>query len=445
MSHPDGAVLSAFSLDAKSIIDRQEVAAHVESCALCQEGLTEYRALDGALRHSETWEHVTTLQSPGDRFAQLQAVRKRVQAEDEEANRILKPLLDSPLRFKSATLEKKPRCHTAGMVRMLCAAANERHESRPKFSLQLTITACAIAKALPDTKDSGRRLSIAMALRERANALRYLGQFSEALQALEYAERFLDATPGADEFDRAFVWLIRAIVFMKNDRLSEGIVLARDAARVFGEYGDRDRELSSIMVEACCLSFSGHAHDAASAFVHVADIARERGNIRALASALQNGANALVDLREFDRAERFYSEALVLYDELRAPTEHARTTWALGTVAVGRGNLEEGAARLDASRTELARLGLTNDAALATLEWAEVRLALHEHEGVAAACRKIVIAFSSEGMQRHAKEALATLHEALDANDATPEFVHRVRVYLEQLPANPSRGFVQAS
>ncbi|HSY51489.1 MAG TPA: hypothetical protein VLC46_21985 [Thermoanaerobaculia bacterium] len=443
-THPDGAALSAFSLDPESVTGWKDIAAHVAGCDLCQEGVAVYRELDAALRHPETWRHVTALQSPGDRLAQIRAVRMRVQAEDDEARRILKPLLKTPLRFRSAKLARKRRCHTAGMVRMLCAAANERHESRPKFSLQLTVTASEIAKSLRETKGTARRLSMAMALRERANALRYLGQFGNALQALEYAERLFDASPMADDFDLAIVWYIRAVVFAKSERHSEGIVFARDSARIFHEYGDRDRELLSVLVEARCLGLGGHVQDAADAFIHVVELARERDNTRVLASALQNGANALVDLKQLDRAERFYSEALVLYDQLQVHTEKARTMWALGSVVVARGNLEEGAARLDTSRTELARLGLTNDAAQATLEWAEVLLALNKPEGVAAACRKIVVVFNSEGMQRHAKEALAVLHEALASGKATPELVHRVRLYLDALPANPAQRFVQA-
>jgi len=445
MTHPDEAVLSAFSLDAESVTDREAVAAHVADCEICQEAIEAFRKFEDALRSPETWTHLTALQSPGDRFAEAQELRRRVQKEDAEASRILAPLLNSPLRFRNAKLEEKPRCHTEGMVRMLCAAANERHETRPTFSLELTVTACTIAKALPQTNGAGRRLSMGMALRERANALRYLGKFNDALRALEYAERFFDTSPGADDFDLALVWLLRATVFMKCDRLPEGIVVARDASLVFRDYGDRDRELTSTMVEACCLLLSGHAQEAAEAFGRVSELARERGNTRVLASALQNGAAALVDLRQLDRAERIYSEALVLYDELGASTEKARTMWALGSLVVARGQLEEGAARLDHSRAELAHLGMTNDAAQATLEWAEACLALNKPEGVAAACRKIVVVFNSEGMQHHAKEALAALHEALRAGKATPELVRSVRVYLDQLPANPTQPFMPAS
>ncbi|MGH9423927.1 MAG: hypothetical protein ACRD3J_28380, partial [Thermoanaerobaculia bacterium] len=117
-------------------------------------------------------------------------------------------------------------------------------------------------------------------------------------------------------------------------------------------------------------------------------------------------------------------------------------TWKLASVAVARGNLAEGARRLDASRTELAQLGLTNDAALATLEWAEVRLALEQPDGVADSCREIVMVFANEGMQRHAKQALAVLHDTLVAGHATPVLVRHVRAYLEQLPARPSEAFL---
>jgi hypothetical protein len=265
IDHPDGAVLSAFSLNPESVIEREPVAAHIADCELCQESIAMFRALDGALQNSETWGHVTAAVRRRSPCA-VSGNATKVQAQDDAAMRILRPLLNSPMRFRNAKLASKPRCHTPGMVRMLCVAANERHERQPKFSLQLTNTACAIAKALPKTNESSRRLSMAMAPRERANALRYLGQFTEALESLELAERFFDVTPGADDFDLAIVWFIRATIFMKTDRLPEGIVMARDAARVFQGYGDRDREVSSILVEASCLGLAGHSQDAADAF-----------------------------------------------------------------------------------------------------------------------------------------------------------------------------------
>jgi hypothetical protein len=100
---------------------------------------------------------------------------------------------------------------------------------------------------------------------------------------------------------------------------------------------------------------------------------------------------------------------------------------------------------LEAARKELAALGLTNDAALATLEWAEARLAAGEPSGVAAACARVVMAFGSERMERNARVALAFLHDALRAGTATPEIVRHVRSYLERLPSAPERAFAPLS
>ena len=86
-----------------------------------------------------------------------------------------------------------------------------------------------------------------------------------------------------------------------------------------------------------------------------------------------------------DNAERTTFEAIILYDELGLGTEKARTTWALASVVVKRGDLATGEARLDTARHELQRLGLSSQTRPRDiLEWAEV--ASHgKPEGVAAA------------------------------------------------------------
>ena len=96
---------------------------------------------------------------------------------------------------------------------------------------------------------------------------------------------------------------------------------------------------------------------------------------------------------------------------------------------------------LDTSREALQQLGLRDDHALATLEWAEVRLALNRPHGVAKVCREIFLQFDSEGMTRNARLALAYLHEALASQSATPDLVREIRLYLKALPQKPSAVF----
>lgn len=437
VTHPDEDLLSAYSLDPEGVEEREEIERHLAGCQSCTASLAEYRKLDATLPHPDTRMAADAVRHPPKRLPEYLQLYGNGIEEERAARALLRPLLKSPLKFRNADLPSKESCRTEGMVHILCAEAIARHENGPKFSKFVAATAYEIAAKLTNLPKSTKRMLLGTAMREVANAERYLGNFKTALRLLDEAEKLFDGTPSSDPHDIARVQLIRATIFMKSDRLEEGIVEARKASPVFAEYGDEARRLSSEMVEASCLFFSNHVSESIEAFERVIALSREAGDTRMLVRGLHNCANARVGAGELDRAERYYIEALALYDEFNdLPTERARATWALASLVVARGNLDEGERQLSSSRIDLAKLGLTNDAALATLEWAEVCLALGRPKGVAEATRKIVMVFADEGMQRHAKHALSVLEEAIAAGRATPELVRRVRLYLEK-PAEP--------
>jgi len=404
--------------------------------------LFDDETLEEALRDPETWATVDALRRRPPRFGDALAVKARIDAEDAAAARLLSPLLQSPLRFRNAAVARNPKAQTAGVVRFLCAAANERHEKRPELSLELTLCAYDVALALGPKPSTPQRFCMALSLRERANALRYLGRFAEALEALDSAEELFDENPAADPHDIAIVRLIRATVFVESERLEEARSMSRKAARVFRQYGDRPRELSALLVEAISLNFAGRTAESAAVFEKVVAKARAEGDRSLLARALNDAANAYLELQRLDDAESSLVEALVIFDELDLATEKARVAWSLALVLARRGDLATAANRLDAARVELERLKLVNDHALATLDWAWARLALGEPSGVAAACKGIVMRFESAGMMKSARIALAQLHEALAAGSATPALVSEVRNYLEHLPAHPDAAFI---
>ncbi|HEX7191275.1 MAG TPA: hypothetical protein VF381_06855 [Thermoanaerobaculia bacterium] len=441
MKHYDEETLCRYGLD-RSTAQGEAIEAHLAECESCRGSYADLMEIDEAMRDPRTWAGVDALRSSSERFEQALELKARIDAEDAAAARLLSPLLRSPLRFRNAAIARNPKALTAGVVRFLCAAANDRHEKRPEFSLELTLCAYDVALELGKTASASQHFCLALSLRERANALRYLGRFAEALQALDSAEKLFDEAPATDPHDIAIVQLIRATVFVESERLEEARLLSRKAAHVFREYGDRSRELAALLVEATCLGVGGRSAEAAKAFERAAAKARAEGNRGLLSRALNGAANAYLDLERLDNAESSLIEALVIFDELDLTTEKARVAWSLAIVMVRRGDLEEGAVRLDAARIELERLKLVNDHALATLDWAFARLSIGEPSGVAAACKRIVIRFESEGMMKSARIALAHLHEALAAGSATPALVSEVRRYLEVLPARPDAPFI---
>jgi tetratricopeptide (TPR) repeat protein len=441
VKHYDEETLSRYALDRKLVRDAEAIQTHLDDCETCRGSFTLLREIDEAMRDPRTWANVDALRARSARVEEALALKARIDAEDAAAARLLSPLLASPLRFRNAAIAENPKAQTAGVVRYLCAAAHERHEKSPEFSLELTLCAHAVALKLEKGLSASRRFCVALSLRERANALRYLGRFADALQALDSAEKLFDEAPATDPHDVAIVRLIRATVFMETERLDDARTLSRSAARVFRAYGDRSRELAALLIEATCLHFAGRNEEAVRAYERVVVKVRAEGDRNLLARALNDAANAYLDLERFADAESCFLEAFVIFDEIDLATEKARVAWSLALVLVRRGDLGAGAVRLDAVRVELERLKLVNDYALATLDWAWARLALSEPSGVAEACKRIVVRFESEGMMKSARMALAHLHEALAVGSATPSLVFHVRKYLELLPARPDIPF----
>lgn len=432
MTHYDDVELLRYGMSPEL---HPEMAAHIAECGVCRAELEELTAVDEVLRDPETWAAADALARRSARMGEFLEELARSEAENEAADRLLAPLLRSPLRFRLANVVRNPKARTAGVVRRLCAAAHRLHEQRPQFSFELATAACGIARTL----ERGR-FSIAVSLRERANALRYLGRFNEALQDLDAAEQHLGAY--GEAHDLAIVWFIRATVFMKMGRLEEARQLAPDAAQVFRDHGDTARELGVLLLDATCLSLSGRSAEAAPTYERIAVKARAIGNRSILGRAAIGAANSYLDLARYDDAERYYIEALVLFEELGLTTEKVRAEWSLALMSSRRGDPESSAKQLDPVRRTLLNLGLLNDHALATLDWAAARLASGAPEGVAATCSEIMVRFESEGMMRSARLALAYVHEALARGRATPALIQHVRTYLELLPENPESRFV---
>jgi tetratricopeptide (TPR) repeat protein len=442
MTHYDHDTLSRFGLDPSLVDDPEAMAAHLDSCEMCAGYFAVVQEIDGALRDAHTWEQVDRLLTPSERLQQAFALKQAIDAEDADAFRRIEPLIKSPLHFRNGRVPTNPKLQTPGAVRVLCAEAHKLHEKRPLFSFEIANAAFEIARGLAKGPESRRRFSIAISLRERANAQRFLGRFKDAIEALEYAEQLFDETPAADPHDIAIVQLIRAAVFTESEQLPQAIAETEKCLPVFRDYSDESRELIALITQACCLHYSGRRAEAVTAFETLIARARAVQDMSILARGLSNAATSYRELSMLDIAERYYVEAVVLYDELGMVTEKVRTSWALATLVVKQGDLLSGEECLDRVRRELQKLGLQNDHALATLEWAETSLARGAAEGVAAACRDIIIRFESEGMTKNARIALAYVHEALARGAATPALLRHVRQYLETLPRRPNEAFV---
>jgi tetratricopeptide (TPR) repeat protein len=443
MSHYTEDELSAYALRPEAIDDREAVEQHVAACCDCRNTLEVIEAFDSALHDPLPWEMAESMPVRREAPPALLDHARTIAAADARARELVMPLVDSAIRFRAACIEDDPRFYTLAVIRLLSKVANGMHERQPQFGLVLADTALNIIEKLPANLRAQSAWYAGTAWKERANALRYLGRFKEADEALDRAEEAFKSDDHVEPFDLAIVQYVRATLYCQMERFDDVVSLGQSAAETFHLYGDTRRYLSALLVEGLGYYSANRDRESAEIMERVAPLARSAHETDLLGRALLNAANSYTRLREYAKATAYYTDAISVMDALDLPTESARLNWAMGALNIEQGDYDSGLAGLERSRVQLQQLGMSNDAALATLDLVAGLLAAEKPERVPELCRAITLTFSSEGMMRNAKKALAYLTEAVTSGDATPESVRHVRAFLEHLPEHPHEEFQQ--
>jgi tetratricopeptide (TPR) repeat protein len=443
MSHYNEDELSAYALRPEATDDRRAVEQHVSGCRDCRDALDVIEAFDTALHDPLPWEVADAMPARREAPPQLLDQARAFAAADAQARELVMPLVDSAIRFREARIDEDPRFCTLAVIRLLCKIANGMHERQPQFGLVLADTALRIAEKLPEPLRGRSAWYTGTAWKERANALRYVGRFRDAEEALDWAEESFEGDDHVEPFDLATVAYVRATVYCETERFVEAAQLARDAATVFQLYGDKRRYLSARMAEAGSFYCVDRYAEALPTFEAIALEARAAKEMFLLAAALHNAASCYTRLGSFEKASAYYADALAVVTELEVPTDRARILWALAALKVESGQYDDGLPELERAHAQLVSLGLMNDAALATLDLIAGLIAVGDTDRVPELCRAVSATFAAEGLSRNARKALAYLSEAVGSGNAAPEAVRHVRTYLARLAVHPREEFQQ--
>src|SRR5947209_8224897 len=347
MSHYTEDELSAYALRPEGIDDREAVEQHVAVCCDCRTTLQVIEAFDTALHDPLPWEMSESMAPRPEAPPALIEYARAISAADAHARDLLMPLVDSAIRFRAARIDDDPRFYTLAVMRLLSKVANGMHERQPQFGLVLADTALTIAEKLPANLQADSAWYVGTAWKERANALRYLGRFKEADEALDRAEEAFESDDHVEPFDLAIVQYVRAVLYCKMERFDEAVLLGRSAAETFHSYGDTSRYLSALLAEAG--GYADRDHEAVVLLQRIVVLARSSGEIGILARALANAANSYTRLRNYEKAAEYYADAIVAMNDMQLPTESARLLWAMGALSIELGDYDTGIEGLDQS------------------------------------------------------------------------------------------------
>ena len=444
--HYDETALQEYLDDPDAVPDRAALEEHVAVCATCSALLDELRAFDVTLTADATWEEAPAAAIEAEPPEAIRMLAELLATEDAEAQRTLDPLLGSPMAFRRANTTTMPPMRTAGVVRRLCVESRQLRERQPMHALVVADAAIAIADQLAFERYPSALLDELRgdAWYERANVLRYLGRYPEALDALDISARAFARSPVA-AFSGAIVDYLRSVIFVELDRFDDARRLARKSARIFRQFGENERFLHAKIVEASVLFHENRLRESRELFVSLLPQAKDLGKPETLARLFANVANCEVRLGEFDSAESYFARALSLYEAVGLETGKIRTRWNIGSLRLAAGDVEEGLLRLREARREFEQIGAHTDAALVTLEIVEALLSTGErrdaHEA-AELCSGLADSFAAVGMTGNALTAVGFLRQAFESGQVTPDLVRHIRQYIETRPDQEGNPFI---
>jgi tetratricopeptide (TPR) repeat protein len=426
--HYTVADLLAYLDENEDLVSVAEVAAAVASCAVCAARLNELQGLGRLIADRETWHEVDApaghppsimdVLTEADRMA-----REKRAAESDFAALVATPLETWPLYFAG-----HPSAATEGLVRRVTDAAVAELDRQPAHSLALLDAADSIASRVSD--QNGQFECRSEVWKNRANALRILGRYEEALAATVMAERFTEeiATGG---FMLAQIVYTRGTVLFKMGRFVETIQTARDASYRFAEYGDVKRVIHARNLEAMALTEQGQIAEGLRVYLLIARQLQPLDDPQMTARVTTNIAVSHRRLGNYDDATTYTLAAQQLYRALGAKSEIIRTEWTLGLIDLRVGETEGGLARLRGAAAAFEALLMPADAGFVKLDLTEELLRLEEWDEAGMMAGQAAEAFVRAGAKLHLSTALAFLREAVQQRSATLELVQYVRDYVK--------------
>ncbi|HKO01806.1 MAG TPA: hypothetical protein VJ032_08940 [Thermoanaerobaculia bacterium] len=422
MTHYDDRLLAALRRDELAPSRAAEVRAHVAACTSCRErveSMTNVVAFDRERRSSAA------------RRAEIRETARRLIVERDEADERVSRLLQSTPRDEWSGLASRDELRNNGAVERLIAEVQFRIEKEPREALTLSNLATTISETLPADLYPAVVLAQlrAHSWKARANALRYLGRYKEALEAADRAEDRLNGF-GTVAHDRALVQLCRAIILFQTAKFDDALTVLAECRVVLEDHGDTNSALSCGLVEGNVLYEQKRFREASATFTPLLATARDLGDIESEARLHNNLGYCATHLGHTSLANIHFSEAIARFHDLGLTAEATRTQRGAGTLLIARGAHFAGLAYLSDARTALAALGMVEEAGLCGLRIAEALIGRGDHREAARVAGEVARDFADAELDHRVIEALEQLRIAIDAAKASPEKVRQLHDYI---------------
>lgn len=367
------------------------------------------------------------------RRRELFDVARKLQQEKETSAGIVARLLRTTPTDEWPTLAEHPDLRNSAALEQIGEEVRRLLDREPLQALALSNVATAIAESLPpraypETVHAQLR---ATAWKDRANALRYLARYPEAIEAVNMAEERLAPHP-ALAYDRAIVRLVKAMVSHQVGDTETANSLLRNCRAVFESYGDRERAAMAGMIEANFLYGAQRFEEARTLYSRL--LTSSPSNLEAEAGLHSNIGHCAIHLGDYVAANMHLSNAIARFTEIGQYTTALKTEWGAGSLLIRKGQVRAGIERLMHVRASYLERGLVQDAGLTGLEIIEALSTRGDHDEARQLASAIRSELGATEMDRYAAAAFERLELAIESGSDCTSHVHDVSEIIRSLP-----------
>jgi len=370
------------------------------------------------------------------RVREFAVTARKLQREREESASIVDCLLSGTAPEDWPRLVEHPALRNSGALERLSVRIGELIERDPNQALALSSLATVISETLP----AGAYPPVILAQirgnawKDRADALQFLGRYTDSMQAVARGEAILSPFSTAAH-DRAILLLVKALVLQRLSHFEESAGILDDCRGIFFDHGDTKRYLSCGLLRANLLYRMEKYETARESYAMLLDAAdaetraRLRNNLALCAIQLGDLAGADADIEKASRGFR----------ELGRDVEGIRVEAVAGRLLLARGFAVKAIDTLTAARVQFREHGMIEESGLCALAAAEALLVLGRNEQACATAASVAREFQLAALHHRAVEAVLQLRDEIEANQATAQTVQSTCAFVESLRIDPTR------
>ncbi len=436
--HPDSSALSRFGRGRLSRRRNREIVRHLlAQCANCRSMVSRYlppgpgRAA-GAGNDARNAEYGTAFAK-----AWQETERRQVSLQEERAAapRLVAAFLEerSEKQWALATGFGGSGHHTWTFCELLLDAARDLCFQDPVRALDLSKLGIEIAGRIDTAVHGEARVHDlqARAWASLANAQRIRADFVESEASFKNAEQLLKKGT-SDPLEKANVLLLKSSLRGSQQRFGEAFRMLDRVMAIGRRCGDSHLCGKAQVIRGF---FLGVANDPEAAIRHLSEGIREvdpASDARLLVAAQHNLILVLTENGRYEDAMSLLERARPLYHRVGDQMSLLRLRWLEGKIGISLGQFAEAEEILRGLRTELIERDLGFDAALLSLDLANI----YARQGRGAEMRRLaeemLPIFKSRDIHREAIAALLVFQKAAEMERVTLGLIREVTSYLKE-------------